>query len=225
VQERCLERLLDYVDGVDLHVQKALEQAAGRAEQPTDFDYAGRLERATRLLERAVGTLEAAIVGAWDEFASLCAGAGGRRALFYDPKPANFLMHEGIGRPGPDDPLYKIDIDWMLTRAPIAHQALVAVLSHPIRSRSARVPGAVLNEVRALVRSKLMKAEADPEQLDGLVVYHLYRNYASKLKSAPDQARAIKPFLIAAIERLRAVDVPPGTIELVEACDRLPAVA
>jgi hypothetical protein len=226
VHTTCIERLLDYVDYVDPHVQSALRSTGEGVAEPTSFDYAGRLRRATVQLEDAVGAPPTVGPRGWDDVATLCAWPSARYALFYDPKPANFLTPESALRTGrPGQPLYKVDIDWMLTLGPVAHQAVVAVLSHPVRVPTASSPAAALTELCAFVRSMLPPADADPHHLDALLVYHLYRNYASKLTTAPAQARALGPLLNAALERLRAVEVPVGAIELVAACERLPAVA
>jgi hypothetical protein len=226
VHTTCVERLLDYVDYVDPHIQSALRSAGEGVAEPTAFDYAGRLRRATAQLEDAVGAPPTIGPGGWDDVAALCAWPSARYALFYDPKPANFLTPESALRTGcPGQPLYKVDIDWMLTLGPVAHQALVAVLSHPVHVPAASSPAAALTELSAFVRSMLALADADPDHLDALLVYHLYRNYASKLMTAPAQARVLGPLLSAALGRLRAVEVPAGAIELVAACERLPAAA
>jgi hypothetical protein len=226
VHTLCIERLLDYVDSVDPHIQSALRTAGQEVAKPASFDYAGRLRRATFQLENAVGARTAIGPAGWDDVAALCAWPSAQHALFYDPKPANFLTPESALRTGrPAKPLYKVDIDWMLTLGPVAHQALVAVLSHPVRVPVASSPAAVLTELSAFVRSMLAPAQADPEHLDALFVYHLYRNYASKLTTAPAQAHALGPLLQAALQRLRAVKVPVGAIELVAACERRLTVA
>jgi hypothetical protein len=227
VHTTCVERLLDYVDYVDPHIQSALRSAGEGVAEPTAFDYAGRLRRATVQLEDAVGAPPTiGSKGSWDDVAALCACPSARYALFYDPKPANFLTPTSTLRTGrPGRLLYKVDIDWMLTLGPVAHQALVAVLSHPVRVSAPSSPAAALTELSAFVRSMLAPADAGPDQLDALLVYHLYRNYASKLTTAPTQARVLGPLLSAALERLRAVEVPAGAIELVAACERLPAAA
>jgi hypothetical protein len=194
-RERCIEELVEYAERADERAQAALPGGAG-----APFPYAERLADTTRRLAAQHGEQERPALAGWERVAELCARSG-RRALFFDPKPANFLVPQATLAGGPlPTRLYKVDVDWMLASAPLAHQAVVAAFSDPLEHGPGRSV-ATFDSLRGAVVRALPGAELDEPQLDALIVYHLFRNFVSKLRRGAPAAQPLGALLGVAMSR------------------------
>jgi hypothetical protein len=223
VREHCLESYRTFV----LEENEALERelAALPGPWPAEFDYAGYLASATATLAEAAGVQATHTrPGEWARLVELAIPRRPRTALFYDPKPANFVaVRAELGASGlPGARVYKVDFDWMLVRAPVSHQFVLALLMHPIDPSSS----APARSLAGLLERAIACSEpfgATRREVEFMAAYHLYRNFAKSVRrfrrggGAEDreESASLLPYLLAALERARGF--PAVARRLVEA--------
>lgn len=190
VQDRCVAAFLDYQAKADARCASVLRALPGG--WPRAFDYHGRLVSSVRALTGAPATpdLDQSCRRLAEEIDH------GDRSLFYDAKPANFVLARGAVPT--EDPMWKVDVDWMLVEAPAVHQGVVALFSHPMHPALGTARRAMSSSIDRLVDA-FGPQGADVQQVRSVVLYHLVRNVSAKRESAPERATELEPHLQAAI--------------------------
>jgi hypothetical protein len=192
---RSLARAVAHDDGF-----RAALRAAGLAAE--SFPVAQRFRRAVAILE--------SLTGATGLPATLLDQAeAGRTALFWDPKPANFIVPYGLRRRWGDAPWpepAKVDLDLMHAECPVALQVLLTLYAHPIVIFNGEGAEATFQRLHRTARTAAMEFGVDATEIDLMVLYHLARNVASSAVR-PEAGhlakfRAMAPLLAAAIREL-----------------------
>jgi hypothetical protein len=190
IYERCLANLFQFVDRVSGAAEAALAHDE-RAQRPREFDYRARTRAAVVRLATAfsVGDVPDSALAA---LAVKCEHAC-PTALFYDPKPANFIVHRA-GDPT-TAPTWKVDMDWMLVRAPVVHQAALVVFTYPIRPSNGSDATTYEKLHSLILDSVATRYGTSRPDLDAVLLYHLLRNVAAKLARAPREAAELARYL------------------------------
>jgi hypothetical protein len=196
--DHCLRSLVRFVEVANDEIVDRLRRAGHPVR---DFDFLLYLRRASEWLDAWLGAA-APPPPDWRNLAERLSRME-PRALLYDPKPANFILsrralrHGGIGRAR----ISKIDLDWMLVRAPVVHQAAIAVLSYPIPAPASDV-AAEFDRLCGLASRAVAHLGGTEDEVRLAAFYHLYRNFASRVerlrgrdRRSAAEAANLAPFL------------------------------
>ncbi|MCK2212385.1 hypothetical protein MF672_001010 [Actinomadura sp. ATCC 31491] len=183
---------------VDTVLRAALKEAGVTA---TPFPVADRYRDAVAALERLLGptglppTLPRAALSS-------------ESLLFWDPKAANFIVpsarRDALGEP--DGPLpYKIDLDLMFYECPLSLQILLVLFVFPVASWQEDNRSGEFGDLLLLAHRTGARLGVTGEAIDGMLVYHLVRNFVSAAADPSAygmaKARALAPLLIEASDR------------------------
>jgi hypothetical protein len=117
----------------------------------------------------------------------------GRRVLFCDPKPANLILpNTEVDRwraTRSPDPI-GVDLDLACHDSSCALQAVLAAFSTPLPATHGEDREAELAGRHRQVHEACGRFNADPVRVDGLVVYHLVRNFTHAVDGG-DRAKAV----------------------------------
>jgi hypothetical protein len=139
-----------------------------------------------------------------------------RWVLFYDPKPANYLAPSAAVEAGlAAGSVYRIDFDWMLVSSPVSHQAIMTLLTYPIFPIAPSDAASSLDAVCEQALGFARPFGAQREEMDLIACYHLFRNFAAKVRdycvrgerSTRSIIENIGPYLLASLGAL------PGSLE------------
>jgi hypothetical protein len=192
VHTACLDWLA-YAVTADRRLRNRL--AAAGLPAPRPFPVAARYRRAVRMLTGLVGDpgLPAELP---------LPRRTGPAALFWDPKPANFVL-PATDRPAVTGPA-KVDVDSLHEECPLSLQLLLVLFAHPV---VAPLPGAagpdeVLGALLETAYAAADRFAVPAAEIDAMLCYHLARNLTSAVAAEPAKARALAPLLAATLRRM-----------------------
>ncbi|WP_326615227.1 hypothetical protein OG949_40735 (plasmid) [Streptomyces scopuliridis] len=132
--------------------------------------------------------------------------------LFFDPKPANYLIPAPPARARGARTLetaHRIDLDLLVLLAPVALQVAIVLFSHPVPiARDADTAGG-FREQRRLAHQLAASLGVESTETDDAICYHLTRNWVSAVSDGNRAKSAgLRPWLEECLHQLVGVDTP-----------------
>jgi hypothetical protein len=209
VRATCLDSLARCA-ALDQTLREAVERAGAQVEP---FPVAARYAAALARLQQLLGPLD--LPARLPDF-----GPAGPAALFWDPKPANFLTPRPAPGAGPGA-VVRIDLDLLHYACPLSLQVVIALFAHPIAALPLEDGRRRFDELLDCARAAGGRFAAGPAEVDAMLLYHVVRNFASALDGGP-AGRAKAAAMGAVLRRICAglTGIPPAP----RAADRLAAL-
>lgn len=132
--------------------------------------------------------------------------------LFFDPKPANYLIPAPQGqtqRPWAPETAHRIDLDLLVFLAPVALQVAIMLFSHPMPIAGNADTTNSFFEQRRLAHELAKSLGVESTETDDAICYHLTRNWVSAVQGAnPAKSAGLLPWLKECLRQIVGAEVP-----------------